>query len=172
MKDPLREVLKRQNTERTFKIPLQSHFFKDNSIDLEYFNLSFSSRVFLFIITFILASILFTMAMFNLLTAFIRPAAFALPYALSNILFFLDFGFIFGFKSYLKNVFNAKRRPYAVSFIVTTLMTIYLAFRGTNYIFSLCAAIAQIICFVMLVVSVLPGGTKGMSSMVNLLIKK
>ncbi|KCZ75739.1 hypothetical protein H311_03277 [Anncaliia algerae PRA109] len=150
----------------------KNDLFKKKSVDLEHFNMTFSQRILAFFFCLLLGIITMAYSFFSIFGAFTSPIRFALPYAISNYFFFLMFGFIFGFKTYFKKVFNGKKRNYTLAFITCTFLTIYSGFYSNNYFIHLVLCVGQIFTFIAFVVALLPGGSDGLSSIIKLMLKR
>jgi len=156
-----------------YKLPFRRNdLFKKNAIDLEYFNMSFAQRMTAFFLCLVLAGITFAYSLFNIMGAVFSPTKFALPYAISNYLFFFMFGFIFGFKTYVKKIFSAKKRIYTLTFLLCTLLNLYSGLFLKSYILGVFLSLFQVGTFLVFMAIFLPGGTDGISSIVSLMFKR
>lgn len=157
-----------------YKLPFRRNdLFKKNGIDLEYFNMSFTQRMTAFFGCLVVAIFMLSYSFLSIIRAVVSPTRFALPYAISNYLFFWMFGFLFGFKTYLRKTFSEKKRIYTLPFLLLTAMTIYTSlFWKINYFMIAALSMLQMCSFVALVVAFLPGGSDGMSSIVSLMFKR
>lgn len=156
-----------------YKLPFRrSDVFRKDIIDLEYFNMSFFQRIVSFFVCLALALISFFYSLFNIIGAVISPSKFAFPYAFSNFLFFVMFGFLFGFKTYSKRMFSEKKRGYALAFMSSTFLTLYASIFINSYFVVLLASIIQIFTFFAFVIAFLPGGTNSMSSFASLILNR
>lgn len=164
-RDPLQTLIKPRS------IPLKnSTFFKEKKMDLDTLGLSNSQRIMLFILSIIIASFLFFIALTQLLMAIFRPAKFLVPYLLANVIFFNAPGLLFGLKSYYKNVYKKERALYATTYLISTFITLYSAMRH-SFLVWLCF-IVQMASLACVVVSFVPGGLEGLKSLARLVIKK
>lgn len=171
--DPLQEALKEKEKHIFYNIPRKyEQIFKQKEYDLEYFGLSLFHRAICFTICFIVAILAFFYSMVRIFTAVIYPAQFILPYAASNFLFFVMFGFLLGFKSYFSNLFSEKKRAYTSFFLLCTLLTLYSALTIKSYFINLSLCILQVSSFVVFSLTFIPGGTNGISSIFSLVIRK
>lgn len=173
--DKLKEILKNsKDYSSSSYIPIHTKdFFRDaNAIDTEHFGLTFSQRMTCFAICMLFGLLSFIYSLMNILSAFVKPTKFAFPYAISNLIFFFMMGFVFGFKTYLKNVFSKKRRNYTLFFIVITILTLYCAISIQAYLFNFALAMLQIVSFVVFSVSFIPGGSHGLSAVMTMVVNK
>lgn len=171
--DPLQEALKEKERHVFYNIPRKyEQIFKQKEYDLEYFGLSLFHRAICFTICFIIAVMSFFYSMMRIFTAIIYPAQFVLPYALSNFLFFVMFGFLLGFKSYFSNLFSEKKRAYTAFFMTCTLLTLYCALSMKSYFINLSMCILQVSSFVIFGLTFIPGGTNGISSIASLVLRR
>jgi hypothetical protein len=92
------------------------------------------------------------------------PSKFVVPYCLSNILLFISFGFIHGFYSYGRHLFSSEKWPFTIAFVGTTFGTLYVAMVMKMYALTIPMAIFQLIAMCAFVVSYLPGGASGIST--------
>ncbi|EPR80124.1 Syntaxin [Spraguea lophii 42_110] len=174
-RDPLKEVLQsNKNYGRMYNIPLKhSDFFREaRRMDLEYFGLTFSQRMIAFVSCMVVGVLCFIYALFNIPSAVFRPSKFAFPYAFSNFLFFMMIGFIFGFRTYFKNIMSKKRKAYTIAFLCSTLLTLYVAVKVHSYIINFFMMIVQLCSFLAFMVSFIPGGTKGLSGVVDMILSR
>ena len=98
----------------------------------------------------------------------LRPAKFVVPYCLGNLLVFVSFGFIHGFYSYVHHLFSTNRWPFSVTFLGTTMLTLYVAMILRMYALTIPMAVIQFVALVAYVISYLPGGSGGISAMGSL----
>lgn len=168
--DPLQKIL---SSKKIYQIPLQnSHLFKSQKFDMNHLGLSFSQRIVMFCLCLILGSLSFLYAMMNILSVVFNPAKFALPYAFSNLLFFSMLGFVFGFRTYYANLLSKKKRKFTGLFLGSTVLTLFVCFRGYFYAIVLGCVFMQVASFIVFAVSFVPGGSEGISSMIRLMIKR
>jgi hypothetical protein len=171
--DPLQQALKEKEKHIFYNIPRKyEQIFKQKEYDLEYFGLSLFHRAICFIVCFGIALLSFFYSMMRIFTAVLYPAQFILPYALSNFLFFVMFGFLLGFKSYFTNLFSEKKRTFTSFFIVCTLLTLYSALSIKSYFINLSLCVLQICSFVIFSLTFIPGGTNGIYSIFSLVTRK
>ncbi|OQS55553.1 SFT2 [Ecytonucleospora hepatopenaei] len=151
-------------------------FFKGNNtffeskFDFEYFGLSYSQRFLAFVICFVCAIVTFFYALMNTFYIPLKPYKFAVPYAFSNLFFFIMIGFLKGFKSYFRGLNAPHKRLYTYTFLISTFMTIYFAAKS-YYIVSMFLMILQIASFGCFAISFIPGGAGGLSSMLKMMFK-
>jgi hypothetical protein len=172
--DPLQEALNSKKTSRlSYKLAeTQSNFFKTSKLDLEYFGMSFTQRIFSFIISLVLGVLLFLVAMYRLIFgAVFRPTGFVPPYLISNICFFFMFGFVSGFRTFFTKLFKSSKRNFSIAFLSTTVLTLYAALFFKSKIVIFLFGIMQIVSFSVFIITFLPGGTSGITSLINMFIK-
>lgn len=156
-----------------YKLPFRrSDLFKKNTLDLEYFNMTFMQRITAFLACLVLAMVLFVYSLSNILMAVWSPTSFAVPYAISNYLFFCMFGFLLGFKTYMRKTLSAKKRMYTLAFILCTVLNLYSSLFVRRYPLVVALSLLQIGTFFAFVVAFLPGGTNGMSSIASLVLRR
>jgi hypothetical protein len=171
--DPLQQALKAKEGQVFYNIPSKyEQMFKTKKYDLEHFGLSFFQRAMCFSGCLVLGMLSFLYSMFKIATAVFRPAAFVIPYTFSNFVFFMMFGFLLGFKSYLRNLFSEKKYMYTSSFVVSTLVTIWTVLKYDNYFLTGFVTIMQVMAFLVFALTFVPGGASGMSSMVSMFLRK
>lgn len=171
-RDPLQEALSAKKSQSFYNIPIShGNFFKTRKFDLEHLGMSFTQRVFAFVICLCLGAVLFFYSLTTILFSIGRPTAFGFPYALSNTLFFFMFGFLSGFRTYFGNLFSKSKRVYTIAFMSATVFTLYVSFTKIRHFFKLLSAILQVITFSGFVITFLPGGSAGLTSLINLFIK-
>lgn len=152
-------------------------FFKGNStffesrFDFEYFGLSYSQRFLAFFICLICAVCTFFYALMNTFYIPIKPHKFAVPYAFSNLFFFVMIGFLKGFKSYIRGLNAPHKRLYTYTFLVSTFFTLYFAAKSF-YVVSMVLMLLQIASFGCFAISFIPGGAGGLTSMLKMFVKR
>lgn len=172
-RDPLQEALNAKRTQSFYSIPAShSNFFKTQKYDFEFFGMSFSQRVIAFGLCLLVGALLSLYSFTRLLTSIINPVGFILPYAMSNIIFFVMFGFLSGFKTYFGNLFSPAKRSFTIAFITSTICTLYFALSFRSYILNMAAMIVQIVVFVCFALTFLPGGASGVSSLIGIFLKR
>jgi len=155
-----------------YEIPLNnSKFFETRKFNVEHFGLSLTQRFTAFFACFILGILSFVYAITNIVYYITNPSKFAFPYAFSNLMFFIMFGFIKGFKTYMIDLFKPSKRPYSISFIVTTSVTLYFS-SSVNYIFKLMLLIIQIVSCISFGITFIPGGAFGLSSIMSMILSR
>ncbi|KAI5169423.1 hypothetical protein PAEPH01_0698 [Pancytospora epiphaga] len=170
-RDPLQEALNAKRAQSFYSIPAtHSNFFKTQKMDIEFFGLTFRQRIFAFIICMFIGSLLFLYSFTRLLTSLINPAGFILPYAFSNIIFFLMFGFLSGFRSYFTNLFSKNKRGFTTAFIISTVVTVYSTLFFKRYLLNLSLMFIQIVVFICFTITFLPGGASGISSIIGMFL--
>lgn len=165
--DPLTNIFT-----QNYQIPIKrGQFFKQKKFDIEYLGLTFYQRVTTFALVCIIASLFLIYSFMNIMFIIIKPSKFVFPYALSLFLFFNSLGLIFGFKSYYGTLMK-KKRNYTMMFMCTTLVSLYITIRGYGYVMCLLTVMCQVASFVVFAVSFVPGGSEGLGSLANMLIKR
>ncbi|KAM0680526.1 hypothetical protein GINT2_001214 [Glugoides intestinalis] len=147
------------------------NFLKISKFDMDFLGMTFSQRIISFIACLSMAVILFVYSLYKLVFFIISPTAFVIPYVLSNILFFFMFGFISGFKTYIIKLFSEKKRKFTMTFILTTLLTTYSAFFIAKWHYVLFFGLIQIFSFLSFIITFLPGGTMGLTNLLNMIIR-
>ncbi|WP_155561329.1 hypothetical protein, partial [Xylella fastidiosa] len=166
---PLQEALRKSSS--AFSINLtQKDFQTDTKFDLEFFNLSFKQRIMLFIGFFAAAGILFVYSFTQLIFKFGRPASFAFPYALSNLIFFFSYGFIKGFKTYFKGLFKQDKTKITSFFLISTFLTLYVTFINFSWFLSLGFALLQFIAFFAFMFGCLPEKLSSITSLFSIFV--
>lgn len=168
-RDPLQEAL---NSRKLYSMPANhSKFFKTSKMDLEHFGMSFSQRVIAFITSLAFGLVLFFYSLSRLLFLAFNPAAFVAPYVLSNFIFFFMFGFLSGFRTYFRNLLSKSKRNFTLTFIATTAMAMYVSMVLKSRFYNLIFAVVQIVSFICFLITFLPGGSSGLTSLINMFIK-
>lgn len=170
--DPLQEVLSQRNTGSLYRMAQsRSNFFKTQKFDYEYFGLSFVQRIIAFVICAVVGLLLFFTSLYRVMFIAINPTGFVAPYVLSNFLFFNMFGFLSGFKTYFSRLFSKEKKGFTIAFIAVTAVTMYSAFILKRSLYVFCFGVVQIFTFVMFLATFVPGGTAGLTSLLNMAIK-
>ncbi|AFM98986.1 ER to Golgi transport membrane protein [Encephalitozoon hellem ATCC 50504] len=170
--DPLVSALKARES-KTFCSPIPHRYeqmFKSKKYDLEHFGMTFFQRAVCFSACLGLGILSFLYSMFKIVR--LSPSGFILPYTISNFLFFIMFGFLLGFRSYLEGLFSKKKRFHSSWFVGCTFLTLYVVLKYDRYLLNLAFCFVQVTSFIMFSLTFVPGGTSGMSSMVNMFFKK
>lgn len=171
--DPLQQALSTKRSYSFYQIPAsQSNFFKTHKYDFEYFGLTFMQRIVGFIICFFIGCLFMFYSFTRIPMAFLYPMAFAAPYAISNIMFFVMFGFLSGFRSYCYNLFEENKRIYSIFFLTSTICTLYSAMFNMFKYFKFILMIIQFASFVCFSITFIPGGAAGITSLVGVVLKK
>lgn len=173
-KDPLQEVLAQRGSSSSLYSVARSHsnFFKSSKFNYEYLGMSITQRIVAFIISLGVASILFITALYRMFFILISPTGFVLPYALSNILFFIMFGFVSGFKTHAVRLLSKDKRAFTIAFIAITALTLYAALTHKSTVTIFFFGIVQLFAFIAFVITFLPGGSTGLISLLNLAINR
>lgn len=170
--DPLQQALNTKRSYMLYQTPSSnSNFFKTQKYDFEYLGLSLIQRLFAFTICLVFGVIFLFYSFMRLPMAFISPMAFATPYAISNIMFFIMFGFISGFKSYFNNLLTENKRIYSGFFISSTFITLYASVFNSFKYFRFILMLIQFISFICFAITFLPGGTSGISGLISVASK-
>lgn len=172
--DPLRQAFKAKESQ-TFCSPIPQRYeqiFKTKKYDLEHFGLTFFQRVMCFSVCFVAGLLSFFYSMIRITTAVFSPSGFIIPYTLSNFLFFIMFGFLLGFRSYVQGLFSKKKYAHSSWFIGSTMMTLYVVMRYDSYLLNLAFCFVQVVSFVIFALTFIPGGTAGVSSVVGMFFRK
>lgn len=167
-KDPLTSIFT-----QNYQIPIKrGQFFKQKTFDIEYLGLTFYQRVTTFALVCIIASLFLVYSFMNIMFIIIKPSKFVFPYSLSLFLFFNSLGLVFGFKSYYGNLMKRKKRNYTMMFMATTVVSLFVTVRGYGYVVCLLSVVCQVGSFGVFVISFIPGGSDGIGSLVNMMIKR
>lgn len=171
--DQLKEALLHRQSKTTIKNMFQNSnpFFKEQKFDFEYFGMSFAKRILSFIVCLCTGTFLFMYSLYKMIFLALNPTGFVVPYVISNLLFFVMFGFISGFKTYARNLMAKNKRNFTISFIVTTLATLYASFLIRKAWVTVVFGFIQIFSFIFFLLTFLPGGTTGMTSFLGMLMK-
>lgn len=145
--------------------------FYQKRVDFEYFGLSYSQRFLAFTICLVMAILTFFYSLMNSFYIVLKPYKFAVPYAISNLFFFIMIGFLKGFRTYFRGLNEPHKRVYTYTFILSTFMTLYMAAKS-YYVVSMLLMILQVISFVCFAISFIPGGAGGLTSMIKMFIRK
>jgi len=172
-KDPLLEALSQRNSSSSLYSAARSgsNFFKSKKFNYEYLGMSITQRIVAFVICAGVGMILFINALYKMLIIALTPTGFVVPYVLSNLLFFVMFGFVSGFKTHLSRLMSKDKRAFTLAFVAVTCLTLYSAFTKKNIIWVFCFGIVQVFAFIAFVITFLPGGSSGLISLLNLAIE-
>jgi len=148
------------------------NFFNERILDLEFLGMTFMQRMTSFVVCLILGAILFFYSLTRLLFIAFNPVGFVVPYVLSNFIFFFMFGFISGFKTYFRNLFSKNKRVFTGTFVITTIMTMYVSLALKSGFYNLFFAVVQSISFVCFVITFFPGGASAITGFVKLIARR
>lgn len=172
--DPLQEALNHKKSSKfSYKLAeTQSNFFKTAKFDLEYFGMSFTQRIISFVVSLLLGIFFFLTSIYRLIFKTIfNASSFVAPCLICNICFFFMFGFVSGFRTYFTKLFKSSKRNFTIAFLSTTALTLYVALTFHSRMLIFLVGIVQIISFSMFIVTFLPGGTSGITSLMSMFIK-
>lgn len=138
----------------------QSSSNRTNSY-FETFGLSMMQRYAAFAFCLLGAALLFFLALMHIATVLLFPAKFAMPFCMSTALVIVSFVFLHGFVSYARHLFSPGRWPFSSALILSTILTMVIAFKRYSYLLTIAMAIVQFAALIAFFVSYLPGGTNG-----------
>ncbi|KAL6122248.1 hypothetical protein NUSPORA_00714 [Nucleospora cyclopteri] len=167
--DPLYDALQKHK-KSSFSIPIASGKHFNSKINLEHFGLTYSQRFIAFTLCVIMGIVSFFYSLVNILFIITKPAKFAVPYAFSNLCFFISIGFIKGFRTYFRDLNASHKRIYSYTFLFSTVVTLYFA-SNSFYVTSLVIMFFQVISFICFAISFVPGGAQGLTSLIQMFLK-
>lgn len=94
----------------------------------------------------------------------LSPAKFAFPYCFSSLFFITSYGFVKGMKTHLKSFFTKEKIYFSGMYLILTVTTLIFSFYEVSFIFMLPMVLLQFMSFVWYLVSFVPGGTSGFST--------
>lgn len=121
-----------------------------------------------FAICWLAALLLFFLAILHLPVSVLNPRKFVVPYCLASLLVAFSFGFIHGFVSYFGHLVAPDRRWMSLAFYGCTAITLYVATIRESYILTAAFAFIHGITMAAYVISYLPGGRAGLSTMASM----
>lgn len=170
--DPLQEALSQKSTGSLYRLAQsRSNFFKKQKFDTEYLGLSFSQRIMGFSAFAIIGFLLFFIALYRMIFFVNGLTGFVVPYVFSNILLGTMFGFISGFKTYFSRLLSKEKKGFTLVFMGVTVLTLYSAFVIKKFTYVFFFGIAQMVSFVMFLITFLPGGISGLKSLFSMFFK-
>ena len=97
---------------------------------------------------FVASAFFFFLAMTSLPFVLIKPSSFNLYFTFGSICLQMCFCFYYGSKEYIKKLFGVNHRFFAIVYIVSLLICLYLALSGSSYFMSLGAVGLQAVTLV------------------------
>lgn len=130
----------------------------------EYFGLSFRQRLAFAVLFALMGCMLLTLSMMRIFGGIFSPASFAFPYCLSTMFFITSVGFVRGMKTHFCSFFARDKLMFSGLYLLSTLLTLYLAWRRVTYPIMLMFVIVQFLSLAWFLISFIPGGTNGVST--------
>jgi hypothetical protein len=124
--------------------------------------LSYGDRFKGFSVLLVSSGCFFMIAFAFLPTAILFPGKFALAFTVGSLMFMGSFAFLRGPLAFVKGMLSKDQLPFALSYIISLVMTIYSCIVAKSYLMVLCSVIFQIAALMWYASSFLPGGTYGM----------
>ena len=124
--------------------------------------ISYGDRFKGFSLLLVSSGVFFMIAFAFLPTAILFPGKFALAFTIGSLMFMGSFAFLRGPMVFIKGMFSKDQLPFAASYVVSLMMTIYSCIVAKSYILVLGSVIFQIAALMWYASSFLPGGTYGM----------
>lgn len=128
------------------KVFKEATFFQ-KLIYMDFFTLTTTQRLFCTIISGVLGVISFLYSITKFVMVLFKPSSFLVPYIFSNLMFFSMIGFIKGFSSYFRNLFQYQRKRYTIAFFSSTVSNILIVLLFKSYILSVISVVLQILSF-------------------------
>ena len=130
--------------------------------------LSYGDRFKGFSVLLVSSGCFFMIAFAFLPTAILFPGKFALAFTVGSLMFMGSFAFLKGPWSFLQGLFKKDQLPFAASYFISLLMTIYSCIVAKSYVLVLGSVIFQVAALMWYASSFLPGGTYGMRIFTNM----
>lgn len=120
--------------------------------------LTYAQRFTLFLVCFALGTLLSFMSTMNVPLIAIRPAKFAIPFSLGNILSLSSMSFLIGFKRQCSSLFHPDRAVATIVFLVSIFSTLYASFVVGSTGLTLVSVVVQYIAYIWYCASYIPYG--------------
>ena len=120
--------------------------------------LTYPQRFTLFLVCFTMGSLLSFMSTMNVPLIAIRPAKFAIPFSLGNILSLGSMSFLIGFKKQCKSLFHPDRAMATTVFLVSILTTMWASFMIGSTGLTLVSVVVQYLAYIWYCASYIPYG--------------
>ncbi|CCD25275.1 Sft2p NDAI_0E04580 [Naumovozyma dairenensis CBS 421] len=142
------------------RLPISRQDLIQETQEPEWFTLSRTERLILFICFLLGAAVCFTLCVFLFPVLAIKPRKFGLLWSFGSLLFVTAFGIFMGPIAYMKHLTSRERLPFTIFFFTTCFMTIYFAAFMKSSILTIPCAILQLIAVLYYAISYFPfGGT-------------
>jgi hypothetical protein len=99
------------------------------------------------------------------------PQKFLSLFSIGSVITLSSFIFIYGTAKYIKMLFEKSRLPYTIAYIVSIVLGVYFAFIKEYFLYSLICAVVQMITLVIFCLTFIPGGSTGITFILELLKK-
>ena len=99
----------------------------------------------------------------------IAPQKFALSFTGGSACLFIASLLLRGWKSQLKQMISKERLPFTCSYVFSIVATVYASLIVHSYFLSLIFSFVQVVCLSYYMVSYLPGGTAGLSTLLTVM---
>lgn len=99
----------------------------------------------------------------------IAPQKFALSFTGGSACLFVASLLLRGWKSQLKQMISKERLPFTCSYVFSIIATVYASLIVHSYFLSVIFSFVQVVCLSYYMVSYLPGGTAGLSTLLTLM---
>jgi hypothetical protein len=101
----------------------------------------------------------------------IFPQKFVSLFSMGSVITLSSFIFIYGTGKYFKMLFEKSRLHYTIAYIVSIVLGFYFAFIKEYFLYSLICAVIQMITLVIFCLTFIPGGSTGITFILELLKK-
>jgi hypothetical protein len=120
--------------------------------------LSYQQRMVGFVVFFVLGTICSCMSTMYVPMVVIKPAKFAIPYTLGNLLSMGSTGFLVGLKRQCKSMFDGTRMAASSVFFASMFGTLYFAFIMKSGIGTMICVVVQLLAYAWYIASYIPFG--------------
>ena len=113
------------------------------------------------------AALLFGLALMRLPLVALRPRKFITPLCVGSLLCFLAAAPLQGFLGWARHLMSRDRMPYTLAYLASTVLTLWMAIGVQSALLTVPAAVLQGGCTLAYIISYVPGGSAGVSSIVS-----
>jgi hypothetical protein len=99
------------------------------------------------------------------------PQKFVSMFSIGSVITLSSFIFIYGTSKFFKMLFDKSRIYYTIAYIVSLVLGFYFAFIKEYFLYSLICAVIQMVTLVIFSLSFVPGGSTGITFILELLKK-
>ncbi len=120
--------------------------------------LTYPQRFTLFLICFAVGSLLSLMSTMNVPLIAVRPAKFAIPFSLGNVLSLGSMSFLIGFNRQCKSLFHQDRAIATTVFLISIFTTMWASFVIGSTVLTLVSVVVQYLAYIWYCASYIPYG--------------